>query len=190
MQVLNGLKRLLQSGLVVLCVLSFYGCDNEQAKSVLQKITPKDDETIVRELMQKQKQILNSLDEIKQNYEKMEEKYENMGLRINSTFFGAQGGTKCKNLDEYENRKFNNLEKIILDTGIGLQNLAYLDIALGINRLIDDIMNKDKFVVENVDSRINVVNEAVAEVNNILAEQKKAIQSVEKYLDLCQISKD
>ncbi|MGX3044023.1 hypothetical protein [Helicobacter sp. T3_23-1056] len=28
MQGLNGLKRLLQSSLVVLCVLGFYGCDN------------------------------------------------------------------------------------------------------------------------------------------------------------------
>lgn len=54
------------------------GCDNEQAKnmvnSISQKITPKDDETIVRELMQKQKQIINSLDEIKQNYQKNERK--------------------------------------------------------------------------------------------------------------------
>lgn len=194
MQVLYGLKRLLQNGLVALCVLSFYGCDNEQAKNIRnyisQKITPKDDETIVRELMKQQKEIINVLDEIKQNYAKMKEKYDKMGFDVSSTFFGAQNGTRCNNLDGYENRKFNNLEKIIYDTGEGLQNLGYLGVAYGINGLIDDIMNKDKFIVDDIDDRIKVVNASVIEVNNLLAEQKKAIQSVEKYLDLCQIQKD
>lgn len=59
------------------------------------------------------------------------------------------------------------MEKIILDTGIGLQNIAYLGVASGINGLIDDIMNKDKFVVNDIDGRIDAVNSAVTEVNNL-----------------------